>query len=356
MNSNTSETNNITWPERPYKGLSYYEPKDMPIFAGRDSDREHLARIIALHDCRVIILHGSTGCGKSSFLRADLIPFLERKEHGFDFLKKGDKSLFVRSTDNPIAALSDHLYDFLKGIINRKAPDEKPYEINLSNALPETKDKNDYRNRVNNDYNIILESFKNLSKKLPETFVVVIDQAEEVITLNQRKDRQFYRFIADFSKLEIDIKILIVIRTEYYGRFDNEIHRYTLDPTKIRKFYLPELDKENLKRAIEQPTSTEIYKPYNASPRQKYRFSYETDLSDKIAEDILKAMPDGGILAAMQIVCGRLYNKVRQNFQNGNDSVISEKDYRDLGGIEGQVEQYLEEVLEDFCKENEIIN
>ena len=57
------------WPERPYKGLAYYDRDDAPLLAGRERDVLQCAR--RLRDSRTVLLtlHGETACGKSSFLR-----------------------------------------------------------------------------------------------------------------------------------------------------------------------------------------------------------------------------------------------------------------------------------------------
>jgi hypothetical protein len=61
-----------TWPTLPYKGLGYYAEEDASLFAGRDKDVVVCAAKLAEWKIRLLLLHGSTGCGKSSFLRAGL--------------------------------------------------------------------------------------------------------------------------------------------------------------------------------------------------------------------------------------------------------------------------------------------
>jgi Novel STAND NTPase 1 len=77
----------ISWPNNPYKGLSYYTPVDTGLFGARDRDVQLCAQLVAEEDLKVLLLHGTTGCGKSSFLRAGLIPYLESTVGGFQFLR-----------------------------------------------------------------------------------------------------------------------------------------------------------------------------------------------------------------------------------------------------------------------------
>src|SRR4051812_28302171 len=74
------------WPEQPYRGLNFFRPQDRPLMAGRDTDVATCAERLAHPETRVLLVHGSTGCGKSSFLRAGLIPAMEEQDIGYLFL------------------------------------------------------------------------------------------------------------------------------------------------------------------------------------------------------------------------------------------------------------------------------
>lgn len=187
MTLGSKETDNPgIWPQYPYKGLSYYEPQDKPIFAGRENDLRRFAYLISKPTKKVIILHGKTGCGKSSFLRANVIPFLEKNELGFQFFKHVDqgknKALFVRSTDAPLAVLSDTLFKFIS----------EPYKlktllgettVDLSNSLMGYKDNKTFKENAGTNAEIMKQALGNLSVSLPRTLVIIIDQCEEVLTI-----------------------------------------------------------------------------------------------------------------------------------------------------------------------------
>src|SRR5580658_4962302 len=88
------------WPKSPYKGLSCYGPADRPLYAGREADIRMCSALLMLPETRTLIRHGKTGCGKSSFLRAGLIPTVESEGFGYEFLKQGPadnlKVVFIR--------------------------------------------------------------------------------------------------------------------------------------------------------------------------------------------------------------------------------------------------------------------
>ncbi|MGA4844396.1 hypothetical protein [Streptomyces sp. G45] len=62
----------------PYRGLARFETADAPLFFGRDQLTGHLSRLTRQHP--VTVVFGPSGSGKSSLLRAGLIPRLRTTE------------------------------------------------------------------------------------------------------------------------------------------------------------------------------------------------------------------------------------------------------------------------------------
>ncbi|MFF4062474.1 helix-turn-helix domain-containing protein [Streptomyces sp. NPDC001668] len=61
--------------DSPYQGLARFEPEDRDLFFGRDQPAEDALKLVVDH--RFAVLHGTSGSGKSSLLRAGLLPRLE---------------------------------------------------------------------------------------------------------------------------------------------------------------------------------------------------------------------------------------------------------------------------------------
>jgi hypothetical protein len=64
----------------PYKGLLPYEPEDADYFFGRE--RETRLIVASIHASPLTLLYGASGVGKSSVLRAGVVPELQLKRRG----------------------------------------------------------------------------------------------------------------------------------------------------------------------------------------------------------------------------------------------------------------------------------
>ncbi len=343
------------WPPSPYKGLSYYGPSDTPLFAGRDEDVQRCARFIASPAIRLTILHGTTGCGKSSFLRAGLIPFIEARGHGFAFLKSDARALFVRSTALPLFNLANAVAEFTASPISIETPTGSR-NIDLS-ALMRGALQN-WKSPTGPEPGDLVAALEEVARRLPQTLIVVVDQAEEVLTLNVGQDGRsnrdaFFKFISAFAKSQLDMKLLIAIRTEFYGRYRNAIQEFSSEQSAIAEFFLADLDEHELVEAIVRPT-LDCAIGGLAAPRSRYGFKFEDGLPEMIAHDLAAANLTGGILPVAQIVCDALYRRINASKPENSVRVIVNADYISLGGIEEQVDKHLESVLRAYCTTKKI--
>lgn len=347
------------WPSSPYKGLSFYLKGDVPLFAGREDDIVRCSSLLNLGATRILVLHGTTGCGKSSFLRAGLIPHLEGRSTGFKFLDDDEddesKALFVRSTDNPLVSVAEAIYNFASNDYQIETPIGTE-TISLSEVLQKYESRNDFLEQAGKDGKQMVEVLRQISSKLSRTLILIIDQGEEVLTLRPGKDGDeerchFFEFMSLFSRSQFDLKLLVALRTEYFGKFYAETQQD--DSLDMRHFYLRDLTREQLIRAIERPTMKEMVFNHG-HPFDQYQFSYEEGLAGEIADDLISRNLAGGVLPVLQIVCDRLYLKTKPTDGAKIPWVIKKEDYHSLRGIEEQLDDYIKQALVDLCKKNSI--
>jgi hypothetical protein len=196
-----------TWPESPYRGLNYYRLQDRALLAGRERDVADCSALLAHPETRVLLLHGMTGSGKSSFLRAGLIPTLEEEGAGYLFLRTSgtdDEALFIRSTDTPVDQIARQVYLFVNTPFSLRTP-AGSQQLDLTLALLGAEEWEHYL-AVAREENQMAESLRCIARTIPMTFVLIVDQAEEVLTLNPGEEglenrARFFRFLREFHTL-----------------------------------------------------------------------------------------------------------------------------------------------------------
>lgn len=370
------------WPDDPYKGLAYYGREDMPLFAGRATDVQRVAHILGLGRTRILLLHGSTACGKSSFLRAGLIPFLESQIRRFSFAKESadqETALFVRSTHDPLLELASRAYEvgltvatasggessaasassaaserFPSRLKSRHAEDLERFASEPVIELEKYPTLAKFTTAVADDPERLVDLIGRIAYFRPRTQALVVDQAEEALTLRPGPEgdtarRRFFMFLAYLSLSSINFRLIVAFRTDYHGRLYAALKAGGVDAASVEDYYLSDLTGPDLLEAITRPCSTDEVPGYGV-PRAHYNFYYEEGLPEIIARDLERTPLTGGSLPVLQLVCRRLYQKAKSLPQVRGTWVIRHKDYRDLGGIQGQIDSHLQQALERCCE------
>ena len=346
-----------SWPEEPYKGLSYYDQDDLAIFAGRNREIDDAVSLLAHTSTRTILLHGRTGCGKSSFLRAGLIPRIMTEGFDFEFLIRRSASefqpLFIRSGARPLERLAEELYSFAERPYSYKTRHDTR-EIDLSAVFLNCSSIADARRQAS-DSGFLIGVVLELSRRLPTTLVFILDQAEEVITLNRgdtdlpHRD-EFFEFLREFTTTPSTVKLIVAFRSEFGTDFLDCLNRNYILQTEAILFPLTNLKRDAIVDAIKRPTMREPVESYGV-PYQKYGFEFEKGLPERIADEVLAREHKGGSLPVVQIVCQTLFEMV---VREQRKKTISGEDYDALGGLAGQIDTYIKRRLEKVFSDMQI--
>src|SRR6267142_4462959 len=110
------------WPERPYKGLAHYSERDDLLLAGRSRDIVDCNKKLLDGNTAILTLHGRTAAGKSSFLRAGLIPELKKRSPKYEVVRESYPitSLLIRSTNDPLERLAVSIYRFVQELVKTR--------------------------------------------------------------------------------------------------------------------------------------------------------------------------------------------------------------------------------------------
>ena len=310
---------NVEWPRDPYKGLANYESEDEDLFAGRDAEIDACAQLLSNSQTKLLILHGQTGCGKSSFLRAGLIPALERNGAGYLFLRRpaafnSDHWIpsFIRCGADPLSRIAEEIFVFTtQPIVVRMATG--PKEIDLTPVRLGI-DYEDEFIKACADPHQLVQVLERLSLALPHTFLLILDQAEEVITLNSSgtdNQSRFSRFIKELTTSDIDMRLVLAIRKDHSGQFIGSIQVDNEMSPAIRTFFLSGLSNSGVREAILRPTLKSVSDgSMKGAPFEHYQFAYAPEVVEAIILDLDTLIPAGATLPVMQIVCRDLYEQI----------------------------------------------
>lgn len=386
-------------PEAPYRPLAPYDREDQALFSGRDQDVAEFAELLDRPETRLALVHGASGVGKSSFLRAGVLPYLEDWSIGFQALRdRSDDEAPAAEADYPVvsvrasqdlagqiaealcaycdrpltfttpaggtasvdlpALLRACVFEFpgLSEAIQATPPEgvtSAPPAITAPPPLPETPDRAtpaELWSAMQNDTGLLARLLASLTDKLPHELIILIEQGEEMFTqaskpLERRRRRLALQMLARFTQASSQCKIILSLRSEFLGPLLEDAPH----DDKIASYLLEDLGDDEIVSAIQLPTSNDPV-PYSGEvPRQRYRFSFEPGVERAIVREV-RASTDrrGSLLPSVQAVCTLLFGMSAER----TDRVIREADLqhllkrgKGLFGLSAYIERMLERIL-----------
>lgn len=275
----------------PYRGLRPFDEADAPFFHGREDE---VARVVGLlATARFLAVLGPSGGGKSSLLRAGLLPAL----------RAGALPGSARWTVEvltpgawPLAALAARLER-----LDPAPPDDRPPALDALRADPCA-----LRDRAR----------RALAGRPPdERLVWVVDQGEEVFTLC-RDERERARFLDTLLGAVADpdgrCVVVLALRADFYARCAAypELARQVA----ARQILLGPPDRAALRRAVTRPA-------------ERAGLAFEDGLVDAILDD---AAGQPGALPFLGQALLELWER-RQG------RVLTQETYRAIGGVPGAI-------------------
>src|SRR5437867_4037683 len=148
----------ITGIDNPFVGLRSFEPSESLLFHGRKQHTQQLLRLLASH--RFVGVMGASGSGKSSLVKAGLLPALHR-----GYLRRASsrwKTAVMRPGASPLARLAEALCD-PNGLAIPQPPAGIAGRLEKNSAALVT---------------LVREQFER--NREPENLLLVVDQFEEI--------------------------------------------------------------------------------------------------------------------------------------------------------------------------------
>lgn len=335
----------LQWPPRPYLGLNFYTDADARLFTGRDKEIEKCAAIFLGHSVRLLLLQGSSGAGKSSFLRAGLIPALQSDPHQAIVLIQDEEESVIRCTCDPLKWIALALSHTIK----RQCPGAASQDPGTADAAMAAFCEHVHQMVAGTREQLLgelLAVIPIVTARICGTLTLVLDQVEEVLTTAPdavedgntfSPSQAFFEFIYQVFINRLDFKIILAMRTEYYGRFFDECA--INDDRRVAAFLLKPLrDPARLREIIVRPAQALD----ESSGNLVYGFQIEQQAVDRIIADLLDYLKYGAVTPLLQLVCARLYASL-----DGTRRTITMQDYLSFKGLEGVTLQYLDTAVRD---------
>jgi hypothetical protein len=343
-------------PAQPYRSLAYFDEADRALFTGRDADVVRFAATLDRPDTRIMVLQGESGIGKSSFLRAGVVPYLEQECIGYRFFRRPDGSLLIiQPGKDLVGQLTQGLLDASAKPLSFDTPNGESLTVDLRSVLDEAigtaADYTTLRESLGGDFQLLAKILTWMAGRLPHALVLVLDQAEEVFTLARTTEEVAGRDLAlrmlqRLVDVRADVKLIVSLRTEYYGRLLKHLRAGRRDLAGVRDDLLLDFSRSTLIEAITRPTSEAHLADGGPSPRDKYGFRYADGIPESIADGVLALRSENqdSVLPLVQVVCALLYNLVRKR-SSSVDCTINPADLIEIGGVEGGLRSYVEDVM-----------
>ena len=326
----------------PYVGLVPFSAEDAPFFFGREAECEIIsANLMA---SRLTLLYGISGVGKSSVLRAGVIPFVRRvadqnrsdpEEPQFAIVE------FSSWQDEPTEALIRRVHETLGDESQGRDGELPPPSGSLIEVLEFWTD------RIDGDLLIVLDQFEDYFLYHPRN------------GCEDRFEREFSRAV---NRSNLRANFLISIREDALAKLDRfKVHIPGLFDNYLR---IEHLDREAGRAAIEGPIDK-----FN----QQGGLERPVEIEPKLVEAVLDQVQAGrthigkggrggiqeGSVATdatqgietpfLQLVMSRLWARERRT----GSHVVRYQTLRDLGGASHIVRSHLEESMKSLSEDDQ---
>ena len=296
----------------PYRGLLHFREEDAPFFFGREAAIDKLASAVQRQPFVAVV--GASGSGKSSVVRAGLVPRLRSDR------RTAWETVILVPTDQPLKALARALVPLLEptmGEVDRLAEAAKLAEH--------------FRSGTISLYDIVERILEKQSGT--DRVLIVVDQFEELYTLTSDEEarRRFLdELLAASSRAGSKANVALTLRGDFVGKA--LAYRPLSDRLQDAQINLGPMTREELECAIRKPA-------------EKIQLEFEPGLVRRILNDV---GDEPGNLPLLEFVLKELWEKRRGR-------VLLNETYDAIGGLQGAVATKADELFKGLSSAEQTI-
>ena len=229
----------------PYPGLSAFQEQDAAIFFGRDKEiREGQALLNCLQQFggpRLTLMLGASGSGKSSLMRAGLVPRLKR-----------DPRWVVVEPFRPLRTPFDQLARIFSKRFSQVTEVEKGTPTDVAHVRDRIRWEEDQAVQSADTFLELLKELRESVGSREATVLLMIDQCEELLAggANEEGDRFLAFLRAVLDREDSCLMVLATLRSDFLGSFQEHP---TMRGLRVEPFTVPQMAVDDFATVIEDP-------------------------------------------------------------------------------------------------------
>ena len=306
----------------PFRSLRAFDPEDSWLFFGRERETEDL--LIRLSKSPPLSVIGNSGSGKSSLIRAGLLPALY---HGRFKCQDRSVSSWRVALLRPSGAPFDYLAEILPAAV---AP-----ELDLNQQMGFIAQ---CREKLSSDVNILRNVISALANTAGLTkgsrILLVVDQFEEIFTLTSDQEirERYINALLATARWDgsIPVHLVLVVRADFYA---NCLEHVQLSRAMEANLY-------NVSRMASTQLREGVEKRLSLAGGEA-----EAGLMDSLLADV-GAEP--GDLALLEHALGLLWEKC-----GGFGCTLTNKAYSEIGRLRGALGKHADEIYATLSNRNQ---
>jgi WD40 repeat protein len=320
------DATNFNWPPEsdpnraPYRGLPPLEGDDAGIFFGRDGaivlTLDALRGLRTAAAPRFATILGASGAGKSSFLRAGILPRLDRDSRHFYVLPIVRPERAALTGEHGLAAMLEAALK-ARGITRNRADIREAVNAGAKGVAPLLRQL------------AVAEDVGDGGSEGPPTLVIAIDQAEELLTADNAEASPLLTLLAELGRSDDPaVMVIFTVRSDGFEQLQSRPELAATQPHHL--IDLPPVQAGSFGDIIRGPA-----RRVSAAGR---KLTVDETLVDALLSDI----EQGGTKDALPLLAFTLERLYRDY---GADGDLQLAEYERLGRIRGAIEAAVEQAL-----------